>query len=304
MNTPNNVIVITGPTASGKTSASIELCKKIDGEVVCADSMQIYKLMNIGTAKPTISEMHGIPHHLIDIINPTSRFSVADYKTLATKSIYDILSRGKVPVVCGGTGQYISALIEGTVFTPIKTDFDLRLKLENELVERGIDQLYAELEAIDPQSAGVLHKNDTKRILRAIEVYRLTGLTKSQLNIKSKEKGPDFSFKSYCITHDREILYQRINNRVDQMIFDGLLEEIEILLDEFPDISNTAYQAIGYKEFIPYLKGDIKLDEAVNQVKQATRNYAKRQLTWFRKMSNITWIENKNTSEIVNKIIN
>ncbi len=297
-----SVIIITGPTASGKTSVSIELCKKNDGEIVCADSMQLYKNMNIGTAKPTIQEREGVQHHLLDILEPTQTFSVADYQKMATETIKDILSRGKTPVLCGGTGQYLSAMIEGTVFIPVKTDMKLREELENIFKESGIEAIYDELQKVDPDSASILHLNDTKRILRAIEVYRLTGMTKTQMNIKSKEKGPDFKFSSFCINHDREILYDRINGRVDKMIEDGLLAEIVELLKEYPLLSNTAYQAIGYKEFFPYIKNEISLDDAINQVKQSTRNYAKRQLTWFRKMDSLIWINNKNTKEIIDII--
>lgn len=298
------VIVITGPTASGKSAAAIELCKIIGGEVVCADSMQIYRHMDIGTAKPSKDELQGIPHHLMDIIDPIQTFSVADYKEAATKVINEILSRGKIPVLCGGTGQYLSTLIEGTVYTQIKGDLNKRKELEAELEEKGIDVLFDELKTFDPDSASILHKNDTKRILRAIEVYRLTGMTKTQLNKASKEKGPDFNFISFCITHDREILYERINYRVDKMIEEGLIDEIINLLNAFPTLSNTAYQAIGYKEFIPYLQGDITLEEAVAKVKQATRNYAKRQTTWFKKMDSLIWLNNLGTKEIVEYIYN
>ncbi|MHB1485196.1 MAG: tRNA (adenosine(37)-N6)-dimethylallyltransferase MiaA [Saccharofermentanales bacterium] len=300
----NKLIIITGPTASGKSSAAIDLCKIIDGEIVSADSMQIYRGMNIGTAKPSSSEQQGVRHHMLDMIDPIYTYSVAQYIKDSKIIFKDIISRGKIPVVCGGTGQYISALIEGTVFTTIDTDTNIRKNLERELDEKGIGFLYNELEEIDPESAKTLHINDVKRILRAIEVFRLTGLTKTRLNSISKEKGPEFECISFCITHDREILYERINDRVDQMIKQGLIDEIKQLLTDFPSLSNTAYQAIGYKEFIPYLNNEISLDESIAFVKQATRNYAKRQLTWFRKIESLIWISNQDTSQVVDTIIN
>ncbi len=303
MNDMNHAIVITGPTASGKSAAAIQLCKQLNGEVVCADSMQLYRGMDIGTAKPSKVEQDGIVHHLMDIIDPIQTFSVADYKNVATKAIRDILSREKVPVLCGGTGQYLSAMIEGMEYTPIKTDDHIRNQLENEMQSRGMDSLYEELRMIDPDSASALHRNDVKRILRAIEVFRLTGMTKTQLNKKSKVKGPDFTFTSFCITQDREVLYERINQRVDKMLETGLIEEIKKLLLDFPTLSNTAYQAIGYKEFVPYLQNKTSLKEAADSVKKATRNYAKRQLTWFRKMESLVWINNQETTQVVEAII-
>lgn len=304
MGNNTRAIVITGPTASGKSDAAVLLCQKFDGEIVCSDSMQLYKGMNIGTAKPTKADQMGIPHHLMDILEPFQSFSVSDYKKQAVAVMKDILARGKTPVVCGGTGQYISALVEGMEYTPIKSNDLMREQLQKELENKGIDMLYNELAMIDPDAAAILHRNDTKRILRAIEVFRLTGLTKTQLNKKSKENGPEFNFNSFCITHDREILYARINKRVDTMLQEGLLDEIRDLLAAFPEFSNTACQAIGYKEFIPYLNGSVSLKEAVDMVKQATRNYAKRQLTWFRKMDSLVWIENQNSNQVMDIILN
>lgn len=300
----NRVIVITGPTASGKSAAAILLCKHLQGEVICADSMQLYRGMDIGTAKPSKEEQEGIPHHLMDILDPVQTFSVADYKEMATQVIRDVQSRGKTPVLCGGTGLYLSAMIEGVEYAPIKTNPDVRTGIENELKSRGIDSMFEELNRIDPVSASQLHRNDVKRILRALEIFRLTGQTKTKLDEKSKEKGPDFDFISFCITHDRDILYSRINRRVDKMLEEGLLDEIRRLLHDFPTFSNTAYQAIGYKEFIPVLQMETTVTEAASVVKQATRNYAKRQLTWFRKMDSLIWINNQETKEVVETITN
>lgn len=300
----DKVIIITGPTASGKSAAAIELCKVIGGEIVSADSMQIYRGMNIGTAKPSLAQQQGIPHHMIDLIDPINTYSVAQYVKDASVIIQDIFRRGKIPVVCGGTGQYVSALIDGTVFTSIDSSNDIREALESELKEKGIIQLYNELEKIDPDAARTLHINDVKRILRAIEVFRLTGFTKSQLNKISREKGPEFECVSFCITHDREILYERINNRVDSMIEHGLIIEIKRLLEDFPALSEIVHQAIGYKEFIPYLRGEMTLNESIEIVKQSTRNYAKRQLTWFRKIVPLIWICNQDTKQVTETIIN
>jgi len=303
MDKKGHVIVVTGPTASGKSALAIQLCKRWDGEVVCADSMQLYRGMDVGTAKPAKDEQDGIPHHLMDILEPTRTFSVADYKREADKVIRDILSRGKRPVLCGGTGQYLSTMIEGTEYTPFNNSESMRAGLEKELQEKGIDPLYEELLSIDPYAASLLHRNDTKRILRAIEVFRLTGMTKTQLNGISREKGPDFVFTSFCLSHDRDILYDRINRRVDSMLEHGLLDEIRRLITDYPILSNTACQAIGYKEFIPVIQGKISLEEAADSVKQATRNYAKRQLTWFRKMDGLTWIMNQDTGQAAATIL-
>lgn len=298
-----NVFVITGPTASGKSSVAVELALKLDGEVICADSMQIYKYMDIGTAKTGFSDRKGIPHHMMDIIEPSDDFSVASYKEMATRIIKDIQSRGKVAIVCGGTGQYISALIEGTTFTPQKTDMELRKQLEIEYEQKGADYLFDKLTQIDPDTARTLHPNDKKRIIRAIEIHSTTGMTKTQININSKLNGPDFQFISYCINHDREILYERINSRVDEMLQDGLLDEVKMILDKYPNLSKSARQAIGYKELINYIEGVQSLQEATDALKQATRNYAKRQFTWFRKMDSLIWLQNTSTMATVNTII-
>jgi tRNA dimethylallyltransferase len=298
------VIVVTGPTASGKSSVAVELAIRLGGEVICADSMQIYKFMDIGTAKTGPADRKGIPHHMMDIIEPSDDFSVAAYKEMSTRIIRDIQSRGKVAIVCGGTGQYISSLIEGTTFIPQKTDSELRERLEKEYEEKGADYIYDKLTQIDPDTAKLLHPNDKKRIIRAMEIFHTTGMTKTQMNIKSKINGPDFEFLSFCITHDREILYERINTRVDGMMNDGLLDEVRMILDKYPNLSKTARQAIGYKELISYIEGEKSLQEAVDTLKQASRNYAKRQLTWFRKMDSLIWLQNTSTDDTVNVILN
>jgi tRNA dimethylallyltransferase len=297
-------IVITGPTASGKSAVAVQLAKRISGEIVCADSMQIYKEMDIGTAKITQNEMSGIPHHMFDLIFPNQRYSAALYINNATLAMKKILSRGNIPIVCGGTGQYISALVEGIDYIPYQTDLKLRRVIELEYDDMGSEQFYHKLLEIDPNLSGLIHPNDKKRVLRAMEIYRLTGQSKTALNYQSKLKGPQFSFHGFCIDHDREILYRRIENRVDRMIQQGLADEVKYLITKYPDLSSTAQQAIGYKELIRHYQGDYSLSEAILSIKQATRNYAKRQLTWIRKNPNVVWIRNKDTDEVVNIITN
>ncbi|MHB1452571.1 MAG: tRNA (adenosine(37)-N6)-dimethylallyltransferase MiaA [Saccharofermentanales bacterium] len=296
---PGPVIIITGPTASGKSSAAILLAQKIDGEIVCADSMQIYKDMDIGTAKVTESETGCIKHHLFSMISPEETFSVARYVESATRTIRDILGRGKVPILCGGTGQYISALIDGIEFIRFDIDYALRARLELEAEQSGLQILYEKLRQIDPDTAEILHENDSKRIIRALEVFELTGLTKTQINKKSREKGPDFTFLSFCINPERTKLYQSIDLRVDEMMKNGLIDELMQLRGKYHSMSKTAAQAIGYKEMDAYLDGVISYEDAVSAIKQASRNYAKRQLTWFRKIPSLIWIDHHDKAETV-----
>lgn len=297
------VIVIVGPTASGKTSLSIELSKKLNGEIVSADSMQIYKNMNIATAKPTADEMQNIPHHLMSIIEPTEDFSVALYKEKALDAIDDIFKRGKQPIVVGGTGLYIDTLVKNTTFF----DFDKtkqREKLEKRLSEEGIEKLFAELKVVDSVTAEKLHINDSKRILRALEVYYSTGKTISLQSELSHETESEYEWFIIGLTaENREILYDRINRRVDIMISDGLLEEADNFFAS--DKSSTSKQAIGYKELKPYFDGVMTLEEAVENLKRETRRYAKRQLTWFRRNENIAWIniDFKSSQEIFSEAV-
>lgn len=278
----DNVFVITGPTASGKSEIAIDFAINKGGEIICADSMQIYSDMDIGTAKTMPEEQKQIPHHMTDIITPEETFSVAAYKERAVKTINEIISRDNVPVICGGTGQYISALVEGIEFIDIPTDFELRKNLENEYDIKGPEYFYSLLKKIDPETAKNTHPNDKKRVIRGIEIHHLTGLNKTEINKRSREKGPDFNYKMHCITPDMDGLYKRINERVDDMIKSGLVSEVEYILDKYPDISKTARQAIGYKEIIQFLNKKCTLEEAVDKIKQSTRNYAKRQMTWIR----------------------
>ncbi len=282
------VIVVVGPTASGKTSLSIELAKHLDGEIVSADSMQIYRDMDIATAKPDTEEMQGIPHHLIGFLSVGESFSVAKYKDMALEVIADILKRGKQPILVGGTGLYVDTLTNNTAFLDYEQS-DIRQKLEARCESEGIEALYAELKKIDPFTADKLHINDTKRIIRALEVYYSTGKTMSHQRELSHL---DESEYDWCIiginAENRQILYDRINKRVDIMCEKGLLNEAEEFFSL--ECSKTAKQAIGYKELKPYLDGLISLEDALDKLKMETRRYAKRQLTWFRKNDKINWL--------------
>ena len=297
------LIVVCGPTASGKTGLAVELAMIYDGEVISADSMQIYKGLNIATAKPTQSEMSGVPHHLIDFLEPEQKFSVADYLPLARDCIEDIHSRGKQPVVCGGTGLYISSLINNVRFEDIRSDPGLRARLEFEYKEKGAEYMWERLNEIDPETAAAVHQNNAPRVIRGIEVYTLTGKTLSQLK---KESIVEESNYDACIIglhfRNRQMLYDRINKRVDDMIQDGLVNECRKVYDSCQ--LETAYQAIGYKELIPYFKGNKSLDECVEHIKQETRHYAKRQLTWFRRMEGVNWADPSESNNFENFLRN
>lgn len=293
------VAVVVGPTASGKTSLAVEIAKKFNGEVVSADSMQIYRGMDIATAKPTKQEMQGIPHHLISIIKADEVFSVNEFKNAATEAIDNILSKNKLPVVAGGTGFYIDTLVNNTEFLDYEKS-DIRQKLESRYDQEGITGLYSELERIDSEAAKRLHENDTKRIIRALEVYYSTGKTISEQEKLSHLNESPYRFCVIGINaKDRQVLYDRINTRVDLMLEAGLLKEAEEFFS-LP-VSSTAKQAIGYKELKPYFDGVCSLEEATEKLKMETRRYAKRQLTWFRKKNNINWIyiDGKSKEEII-----
>lgn len=295
------VIVIVGPTASGKTAISIELAKKINGEIVSADSMQIYKKMDIGTAKPTEEEKENIKHYMIDIIEPNEAFNVAKYKEMAQKAIDEIISKGKTPIVIGGTGLYINTLINGIEFKEIETDKTYREQLEKEAKENGIDIVYKKLQEIDPEAAKNIDKNNIRRVIRALEIYKLTGKTKTQLD-KESIKEVQYDYKIFGMLWEREELYDRINKRIDIMIENGLIDEVKELTQKYK-ISNTAMQGIGYKEVIEYLENKISIEDMKEKLKMETRRYAKRQITWFKKDKRITWISPKNKEECVNQII-
>ena len=285
------VIVIVGPTASGKTALSIELAKKIDGEIVSCDSMQIYKDMNIGSAKTTVEEMQGIKHYLIDVVEPNQRFSVAEYKKRAEEAIEEILAKGKVPIVIGGTGLYANSLIYGIEYNEIEYDEEFRNELMDQAeTEEGLQFLYEEAKKIDPIAMEKISKNDKKRIIRIIEIFNSSGKTKTQQEIESRKNDVKNDYKVFAINIDRPILYERINKRVDIMIEQGLIDEVKSILQKYSGFP-TAMQAIGYKEIIEYFNGDITKEEAIEKIKQESRRYAKRQITWFKRIENIIWLD-------------
>ena len=288
------VIVICGPTASGKTAMSIELAKKINGEIVSCDSMQIYKEMDIGTAKPTREEMQGIKHYMIDIISPDQRYSVADYKRDAKIAIREILKKEKTPIVVGGTGLYVDSLIYEIEYQDIKFDEEYRKELEKQAREKGLNTLYEEAKKIDPEAILKISPNDQKRILRILEIYHATGMTKTEQEKKSREKEPEFDYKVYALNMPREKLYERINLRVDLMIKQGLIKEVEEIYHKYSEFP-TAMQGLGYKEVVEYLKGNLTKEEMIEKIKQETRRYAKRQMTWFRKNKQTIWLDTENT---------
>lgn len=283
------LVVVVGPTASGKTGLSIELAKILDGEIISADSMQVYKGMNIGTAKPTKEEMQGVKHHLIDFLDPSQMFSVADYVRLARECIKDIWCRGKVPILVGGTGLYIDSLINNIDFCEEGVDLTLRDSLKERASKQGVESLLDELKEFDPVSAETLHPNNVKRIIRAIEVYKTTGMTITEHNELSKNAQSPYDTIIIGLNYnDRKILYNRINYRVDKMIEQGLLEEAREVLNS--PWSTTAMGAIGYKELAPFFESGRTLEESLDKLKQSTRRYAKRQLTWFKRNENIHWV--------------
>ena len=297
------VIVIVGPTASGKTALSIELAKKINGEIVSCDSMQIYKDMNIGSAKPTSKEMQGIKHYMIDIVSPEERFSVAEYKKKAENAIDEILSQKKVPIVVGGTGLYVNSLIYGIEYNEIEFDEEYRKKLEAIAVTpEGLEKLYQKAQHIDSKAMEIISKNDKKRIIRVLEIYHSTGKTKTELEIESRKNGVKYDYKVFGINMERERLYYRINKRVDIMLQEGLIEEVEDLIKKYKKFP-TAMQGLGYKEVVEYLDGKLSKNEMIEKIKQETRRYAKRQLTWFRKNKKIIWLDGLNLLEDNLKII-
>lgn len=284
------VIVICGPTASGKTALSIELAKQINGEIVSADSMQIYKDMDIGSAKPTKEEMGDIKHYMIDFVSPDERYSVADYKKEASKAIEEILKKGKIPIVVGGTGLYIDSLIYGIEYQDIEFDEEYRKKLEKIADQEGLENLYNRAKEIDEQAIKNISKNDKKRIIRILEIYKATGKTKTEQEIESRKNEVPYDYRVFALNMDREILYNRINKRVDIMVEQGLIEEVKKICEKYNKYP-TAMQGLGYKEIKEYIEGTLTKEEAIEKIKLETRRYAKRQLTWFRKNKETIWLD-------------
>ena len=301
----NKVIVIAGPTASGKTDLAIKLAHEINGEIISADSMQIYRGMDIGTAKPTMEERQGIPHYLIDIVDPDEEYSVAHFQRDAKNCIKEILNRGKVPIVAGGTGLYINSLVYNINFSETTADWEYRKQLEEIARDKGPEELHRFLQKVDPVSAEKIHPNNIKRVIRALEVFKTTGKPISQHQLESRTEKPEYEFKIFGLEMDRKILYERINKRVDKMMEIGLYEEVESLLEKYsPDL--VSLQGIGYKEIISAIKGEYSLEEAVEKIKLNTRHLAKRQITWFKKTENLRWIDTGNTETraIIKKLAN
>ena len=288
------VVVICGPTASGKTALSIELAKRINGEIVSADSMQIYDEMNIGTAKPDQEEMQGIKHYLIGNIKPTNRYSVSEFKKDAISAIKEIVSKEKMPIVVGGTGLYVNSLVYGIDYPEIQTNLEYRKKLEKIVEEKGLQYLFEKAVEIDKEAMKNISPNDKKRILRVLEIYKETGKTKTELERESRKNGIPYDYKIFAINMPREILYDRINRRVDIMIEKGLIDEVSSLYEKYGESMLTSMQAIGYKEVVEFLKGNCTKEEMIEKIKMETRRYAKRQLTWFRKIENIQWLDGLN----------
>lgn len=296
-----DVIAIVGPTASGKTALSLALAKLVDGEVINGDALQVYKGLDIGTAKITQEEMDGIPHHMFDLKEPTEKFSVAEYQTEVRKWIKEIQSRGKMPIIVGGTGLYVQSVLYDFRFTEQASDIDVRNRLERELEEKGSDHLYEQLVAKDPIDAEKIHPNNHRRIIRALEIIEVTGMTKGD---HEQDVGRDALFNHLLIgvDMDRELLYERIDKRVDIMMAQGFLEEATTLWNE--GVRNMqSVQAIGYRELHQYIEGEISLDSAVELIKKNTRNYAKRQMTYFRNKLTVTWFDAGNgTEEIIEEV--
>lgn len=285
------LLLLIGPTGIGKTETSISLAEKLDGEIISADSMQIYKYMDIGTAKITKEEMSGIAHYLIDVVYPDEEFTVLDFKESATKHIYDINNVGKLPMVVGGTGLYINSLVYDLTFTQVPPNYKFREKYESIADKYGNEFIYEELKNIDPKSTNRIHINDRKRIIRALEIYYVTKKPMSVYYKDFRKYNEDFDVIMIGLTIKREELYRRINYRVDKMIENGLIEEVKSLLDMGYTENLNSLQALGYKEIILYLKKDIALDEAIDLIKRNTRKFAKRQLTWFKRDNRIKWID-------------
>lgn len=288
------VIVIAGPTASGKTALSIELAKKINGEIISSDSMQIYKEMDIGTAKVTQEEMQGIKHYLIDIVSPDERYSVSNFKKDSEKAIEEILKKGKVPIICGGTGLYIDSLIYGIEYQDMKFDDEYRNSLmEKSSTEEGLHDLYKQAQKIDEEAMANISPNDKKRIVRVLEIYHSTGKNKTEHEKLSRANGVKYDFQVFALNMQREKLYERINKRVDIMLEQGLIGEVKNIYEKY-DHFPTAMQGLGYKEVVEFLDKKCTYEEMIEKIKQESRRYAKRQLTWFRKNKDTVWLDAEN----------
>lgn len=286
----NELVVLTGPTAVGKTNISIELAKRIDGEIISADSIQVYKGMDIGSAKITEEEMEGIPHHLIDVLKPTEEFNVHIFKNMAVKAIKEIQSRGKIPIIVGGTGFYIQSVLYDIDFDITDDSHAYRKELERTATDKGNEYLHEKLKEIDPESAKEIHYNNVKRVIRALEYYHDTGKTISSHNSSQKNNTSPYNFAYFVLNDNRELLYDRINTRVDVMLQKGLVDEVQSLLDNGCNKNMLSMQGIGYKEVISYIENNLSLEDTSELIKKNTRHFAKRQLTWFRREKDVIMI--------------
>ncbi|MCI6731613.1 MAG: tRNA (adenosine(37)-N6)-dimethylallyltransferase MiaA [Lachnospiraceae bacterium] len=298
------LIILTGPTAVGKTALSIKLARAIDGEIISADSVQVYRRMDIGSAKITKQEMEGIPHYLIDVLEPEEDFNVMVFQQMAKKAMDEIYARGKIPIITGGTGFYIQAVLNDISFTETDADDELRKKLEEEAEQNGADALHQKLQAVDPKAAEEIHPNNVKRVIRALEFYLETGKKISEHNAAERQKESPYNFAYFVLNMDRQKLYSRIELRVDQMLEAGLVEEVRQLKQEGCQKGMVSMQALGYKEILSWLNGECTFDEAISILKRDTRRFAKRQLTWFRREKDVCWIEKEQYDNDEDRILN
>ena len=298
------LIILTGPTASGKTALSVELAKRIGGEIISADSMQVYRHMDVGSAKVTKEEMDGIPHHLIDVLDPQDAFNVVVFQEMAKKAMEEIYTNGHIPIVAGGTGFYIQALLNDIDFTDNDGDMEYRQSLEQIAADQGAEVLHEKLRAVDPASADAIHANNVKRVIRALEFYEKTGKRISEHNEEERQKESPYNFAYYVLNMERSRLYERIDMRVDLMVENGLEEEVKKLKSMGCTRDMVSMQGLGYKEILDYLSGDLTLDEAIYILKRDTRHFAKRQLTWFKREKEVSWINQEDFAFDRNRILN
>lgn len=297
------LVILTGPTAVGKTKLSIELAKRINGEIISADSMQVYRSMDIGSAKITTEEMEGIPHHLIDCLSPFEEFNVVLFQSLANEAMETIWEKGKIPILTGGTGFYIQAVLYKIDFTENHDNSEIRKRLEETAVTKGAVFLHDKLKEVDPKAAGEIHANNVKRVIRALEFYELTGKKISEHNETQRKNESPYEFSYFVLNDHRKDLYERIDQRVDEMIASGLVREVTALKEMGLDRTYISMQGIGYKEILAYLEGEITLEEAVYIIKRDTRHFAKRQLTWFKRERDVIWINKYDFSYDNEKIL-
>ena len=297
------MIILTGPTAVGKTALSISLAHAVNGEIISADSMQVYKHMDIGSAKIMPEEMDGVPHHLVDVLEPDEEFHVVKFQEMAKEAMEKIYARGRIPILTGGTGFYIQAVVKDIDFSENTEQSHIRKRLEEEAKTKGPSFLFERLKEVDPESATIIHENNVKRVIRALEYFELTGEKISSHNEREKEKESPYEFVYFVLNDDRENLYKRIDARVDLMLENGLLDEVRKLKDMGYHKGMVSMQGLGYKEILSYLDGELSLEEAVYILKRDTRHFAKRQLTWFRREKQVTWVNKQDFSYDENKIL-